>query len=95
MIQVEYYPKNRVLQANGHAGYAPAGQDIVCAGASALIFGLIECLQQAGNVSAFKENKGSIYVKAKRDDRAFDVVLCGLKNLEMVYPKNVAVKIVT
>ena len=25
------------LEASGHAGYAPAGQDIVCAGASTLM----------------------------------------------------------
>ena len=95
MIQVEYRPKSRVLQVQGHAEYAPIGKDIVCAGVSALIFGLVEYLQQTGNVSAFKESKGSIYVKSKRADRAFDVTVCGLKNLERVYPKNVAVKIVT
>ena len=27
------------LEASGHAGYAPAGQDIVCAGASLIIPG--------------------------------------------------------
>ena len=28
------------LEADGHAGYAPAGQDIVCAGASTVMQGL-------------------------------------------------------
>ena len=31
------------LEAAGHAGYAPAGQDIVCAGASTVMQGLV-CL---------------------------------------------------
>ena len=29
------------LEAAGHAGYAPAGQDIVCAGASTVMQGLV------------------------------------------------------
>ena len=33
------------LEAAGHAGYAPAGQDIVCAGASTL---MQRCMGRAG-----------------------------------------------
>ncbi len=29
------------IRADGHAGYAEAGRDIVCAGVSALLFGLL------------------------------------------------------
>ena len=36
------------LHITGHAGYAPRGQDIVCAGISALAYGLLEYLRQAG-----------------------------------------------
>ena len=32
------------LEAAGHAGYAPAGQDIVCAGASTLMQALVYLL---------------------------------------------------
>ena len=32
------------LEASGHAGYAPAGQDIVCAGASTLMQALVSLL---------------------------------------------------
>lgn len=32
------------LEAAGHAGYAPAGQDIVCAGASTLMQALVSLL---------------------------------------------------
>ena len=38
------------LEAAGHAGYAPAGQDIVCAGASTLMQALVYLL--AGEESA-------------------------------------------
>ena len=33
------------LKAYGHAGYAPHGQDIVCAGVSALLYGLVSFLK--------------------------------------------------
>ncbi len=36
MIHIKYYPDEVRLQLRGHAGFAPEGQDIVCAGISAL-----------------------------------------------------------
>ena len=41
------------LEAAGHAGYAPAGQDIVCAGASTVMQGLVYLL--AGEENAYSE----------------------------------------
>lgn len=36
MIYIKYDPREMRLQLRGHAQQAPAGQDIVCAGVSAL-----------------------------------------------------------
>ena len=44
------------LEAAGHAGYAPAGQDIVCAGASTLMQTLVYLL--AGEESAKSDAGG-------------------------------------
>ena len=51
MIYAEYVEfdmptgeRMRRLEAYGHAGYAPAGQDIVCAGASMLMETLVYML---------------------------------------------------
>ena len=41
------------LEADGHAGYAPAGQDIVCAGASTVMQGLVYLV--AGEENAHSE----------------------------------------
>ena len=41
------------LEASGHAGYAPAGQDIVCAGASTLMQTL--CALMAGEEASGRE----------------------------------------
>ena len=48
------------LEAAGHAGYAPAGQDIVCAGASTVMQGLV-CLlagEENAHSAAFDEPDG-------------------------------------
>jgi len=44
----------------GHSGFAPAGQDIVCAGASMLAFALAETLEQEkerGGLRFFSEKQ--------------------------------------
>ena len=43
------FGRDRVT-VTGHAGYAPKGQDIVCAAASALVFALIGSLRQEENL---------------------------------------------
>lgn len=42
MIHVIYTPEEYSLEVSGHAGYAEAGKDIVCAGASALTMALMQ-----------------------------------------------------
>ena len=48
------------LEAAGHAGYAPAGQDIVCAGASTVMQGLVYLLagEENAHSEAFDEPDG-------------------------------------
>ncbi len=42
------------LSARGHAGYASPGQDIVCAGVSALLFGYIAYLEGLSPIATAK-----------------------------------------
>lgn len=44
-IRMELSRNRMSMQANGHAGYAPAGQDIVCAAASTLFNTLLIALR--------------------------------------------------
>ena len=48
MIVAEYWSKGRerVLLVRGHANTAPKGQDLVCAGVSALVYALAESIPQ-------------------------------------------------
>ena len=42
------------LSAHGHAGYAPRGQDVVCAGVSALLYGFISYLEGLFSIATEK-----------------------------------------
>ena len=46
MLTVEYFPRVPALSFTGHAGSGPVGEDLVCAGASALFFTLIGYLDR-------------------------------------------------
>ncbi len=48
------------ISAVGHAGFAERGQDIVCAGASALLFGFLAYLQAPLPVATAEGERGGI-----------------------------------
>ena len=82
MIKAVYDSDALTLTLSGHAGYAPKGQDIVCAGVSALVYTLINgCrCELAGET-----------VRVKDDRRVYDAVLTGLKMISKKFPKNLRV----
>ena len=57
MIRVEFCPPYS-MRVEGHAGYAPRGQDIICAGASALYGALVSALY-----AAEKSGKGALKIE--------------------------------
>ena len=84
------------LEASGHAGYAPAGQDIVCAGASTLMQALV-CLlagEENARCEASDEADGphlTVYVNAPVDlwvQGAFALAKEGFTLLAERYPDN-------
>ena len=83
---------DNTLSLCGHAGFAPTGQDIVCAAVSALVYALIGTLEQHDNVAALECRKGHVSVTAKRPDPAFDVIRCGLTQIEGEYSGYIQVK---
>lgn len=44
-IEVERRGEGVEIRAGGHAGYGPPGQDIVCAGVSAILYGCLAYLE--------------------------------------------------
>ena len=85
------------LEAAGHAGYAPAGQDIVCAGASTVMQGIV-CLlagEESARSDAFDEPDGPrLAVQADAPcaewvQGAFELAKACFALLAERYPENV------
>ena len=79
------------LQASGHAGYAPKGQDIVCAAVSTLMQSLAYSVDN-GTVTCDPGGESILRVQASRslDTLAkFELVTDGLMLLAQQYPANV------
>lgn len=82
--------QNMVLHAEGHAEYAPKGQDIVCAAVSALMLSL--ACSVGGGIVERDDGRDALTVKAVQscDNSAkFELVTDGLQLLEQQYPANV------
>ena len=103
MIQVTYTEldgpsgPNLRLEAKGHAGYAPAGQDIVCAGASTLMQTLV-CLlagEENAQSDAWDEPEGprlAVVAAAPQGalvEGAFEFAKTGFALLAERYPEHV------
>ena len=90
MIEVTF--THQRVTVHGHAGYAPRGEDIVCAAVSALVYALIGALEETGQIRELVVRPGFVTVAAKRDDKAFRVVRCGVSQIAARYPQCVSVK---
>ena len=85
------------LEADGHAGYAPAGQDIVCAGASTVMQGLVYLLagEEKAHADAWEEPDGPrLAVQADAPcaawvQGAFELAKAGFTLLAERYPDNI------
>lgn len=75
------------LVCKGHAGFAEAGSDIVCAGISTLVQTLTHHLSNEQHVKYHIE-PGGLWIWARGDKAliCFEVILTGLKLLESQYP---------
>ena len=86
------------LTGEGHAGGGPKGQDIVCAGISALTMALLNQLMledETHTTYAINEKKGTIRIRTDPEETIrprvshyFEVIMTGLKAWEEAYPEN-------
>ena len=78
------------LHITGHAGYAPAGSDIVCAGVSALSFALLGYLRQTGTAAEAACRRGELTLRCgagAQADAAFQMALAGYQIIAKTYPQ--------
>ena len=104
MTEVYYNAEDFYLHSKGHAGGGPAGQDVICAGVSALTMALLNVLMEESKKEhaelEYKVLDGELMMKARpysahyaREMSAyFKVTITGLKAIADNYPGNVEVK---
>lgn len=97
----EYYDKNLII-IEGHSGYGVCGNDVVCAGVSALVFTLINCLRDESSserVRLLRDVVRSGYVcfevesydfSKERIKGIFDTCVTGFLMLAEYYPQYVS-----
>ena len=77
----------RRITVSGHAGYAPAEQDIVCAAVSALTYALAGYLEETGQAARSDIRRGYADIEgAEGCGAAFALVRCGMEQLAAAYP---------
>ncbi len=74
----------------GHAGYH-AGNDIVCAAISALVYALVGYLDSSGADYICDIGDGAATVECETHTMAFETVLAGLRMIAAEYPENLQV----
>ena len=90
MIRVRF--DGAQMTVSGHARYAPAGRDIVCAAVSALVYALAGRLRETGRLERFQSAPGYAEIAGTGDcAREFALVRCGLELLARQYPGRVEV----
>lgn len=84
------------LEVKGHANSAPHGQDLVCAGVSAILIGGLNNLD---NVKSFDIKIEEGYTSVKRineisthDEIVLQTIVCGLKTIEESYSQFISIK---
>ncbi len=101
MIQARIYRKNQKIcgfEISGHAGYAAAGEDIVCSAVTVLCFNTINALERFTAIPfrAEADEKRGGYLKVlfplegmeDHDTQLLLETLCmGLSNIELEYKK--------
>jgi hypothetical protein len=79
------------LRCKGHAGYGEPGKDLICAGVSTVLFGLMNALDELSNQITLEKKKNSLYIHSDIDDQTINAYLrCGyiqLKTIGDAYPE--------
>jgi len=102
--QLFYQEKQQIAQfrISGHAGYAPAGQDIVCAAVSFLATTVVNSIEQlTGKAGIVQCEDGFLSYQLPADltesemataQIALQMLSIGLKDLKTEYPKYISIQ---
>lgn len=77
------------LSVSGHSGSAEHGQDLICAGISAISFGLCNALDQSRSDADIRIGENSIEIHVNHPDEKTDIILqTGLIQMKTVEESN-------
>ncbi len=95
MISISVF--DDTIKIRGHAGYAPQGQDIVCAGVTALTQTLVESLETlTGNEIKYDMSPGRVDIEIKDPDEDAQLLMDSFVGVEMIadeFPEYIRVEI--
>ncbi len=84
-----------VITAEGHSGYAPFGEDIVCAGISALMFAAASAAAELNNGEICELKNGYMKVILPLNERTellINSLKSGFENIALKYEKFVTLQ---
>lgn len=87
--------KITTMVVNGHANHDEYGQDVVCAGVSAIMFGLCNALDEYHTNSKFEVSDNEFNIQSDLSQESETILRTGLiqlKTIEESYPKNIKIK---
>jgi len=88
------------VTVKGHAGFAPSGQDIVCSGVSAVVFGLIGFIDnnsehiQEKKIHFSDGNFDLFIIGDEKIDSGIEFAEISIAQIAEKYPENVKVEVI-
>ena len=82
------------VRVTGHAGYAEEGKDIICAGASMLLYALAQAEKNAGELISFRQDAGNAELLIQKSGdtmKRLEVYSCGMAMLRENYPDHATI----
>ena len=97
MIKIHADKKSLCIRITGHAGYAPKGQDIVCAAVSALVYAYVEELMKLGIGGVLRDDEEMLatapMLQPEKARIAFDMAVGGFEFLNINYASYIQLEI--
>ena len=95
MVRISTNEKNMAVKAQGHSGYRPKGQDIVCSAVSILLYSYAAELLRLGAKPDIRDDGDVFEIRpgtGKGCRPAYDTVITGLRLLADEYPQHIALE---
>lgn len=82
------------LEIKGHANFSEKGEDLVCAGVSSIVFGMLNVLNEFNYDFSYQIEDNFVYLStsSKETKLMFEVMLIQLQTIENDYNEYIKIK---